>query len=51
MPGFMGAYTIFGQVIDGMETLDTILALKTNERDRPLDEITILKIELTYHTE
>jgi peptidyl-prolyl cis-trans isomerase B (cyclophilin B) len=43
------AYTIFGEVIDGMETVDRIAAVNTTGRtgnDRPLEPIRILKTRL-----
>jgi len=32
-------YTVFGQVIDGLEVIDRIAAVRTDERDRPTSEI------------
>jgi peptidyl-prolyl cis-trans isomerase B (cyclophilin B) len=49
MAGFMGGYTIFGQIIDGMETLDKILSLKSDDDNRPLEAIFIEKIELSEY--
>jgi len=51
MLGLMGAFTIFGQVIDGMDTIDVILALNTDDRNRPTDEIYIERIELSEWSE
>ena len=33
-----GQYAAFGKVIEGIETVDAIAAVKTNHMDRPLDE-------------
>ncbi|MCL2639086.1 MAG: peptidylprolyl isomerase [Oscillospiraceae bacterium] len=50
LPGAMGAYTIFGQLIDGFEVLDELLSMPTEETtSRPLEEILIEKIELSYY--
>lgn len=32
-------YTVFGQVIKGMEVIDKIAALKTDSHDRPLEDV------------
>ena len=34
-------YTIFGQVIKGMEVIDAIVALQTDDRDQPLEDVTL----------
>lgn len=38
-PHLDGAYTVFGQVIHGLEVIDKIAAVATNERDNPLEDI------------
>ncbi|KAL4443352.1 hypothetical protein ABPG75_011089 [Micractinium tetrahymenae] len=40
-PHLNGKYTIFGQVIDGMEVLDRMEKVPTGPNDRPLQEIKI----------
>ena len=32
-------YTVFGEVIDGLEVIDAIAAVKTGERDRPEQDV------------
>lgn len=32
-------YTVFGEVIKGMEVIDKIAAVKTDQRDRPLEDV------------
>ena len=41
-----GSYTIFGEVIDGMETVDIIANLATDNRDWPLNNVYINKVEI-----
>ena len=43
-----GNYTIFGKVVDGMETVDKIASLPTDNRDWPLDNVYINKVEIIY---
>src|SRR5579862_8887312 len=45
-PWLDGKHTVFGQVSAGMETVDAIEALPTDERDRPLEPVVIESIEL-----
>ena len=42
-PHLDGAYTVFGEVVEGMETVDKIGQAKTNRADRPEKDIRILK--------
>ena len=42
-PHLDGSYTVFGEVVEGMETVEKIEIAKTNRADRPLDNIRILK--------
>lgn len=39
-------YTVFGEVISGMEVIDAIAAVETNQRDRPLVEVRILSMKI-----
>ena len=39
-------YTVFGQVIDGMEVVDNIAAVSTDENDRPVDDVVIENVEV-----
>ena len=45
-PFLDGAYTVFGEVLDGMDVVDAIASTETNERDRPLNDIRIVKIKI-----
>lgn len=42
-PHLDGAYTVFGQVIEGMETVEKIELTKTGRADRPVENVRILK--------
>ena len=40
-----GAYTVFGETIDGLDVIDKIAAVETDPRDRPLAQVKIVKIK------
>lgn len=55
-PNLDGAYqagdaghTVFAQVIDGMDVVDAIAAVKTDESDKPKKDVTIDSIEITEY--
>ena len=41
--------TVFGQVFEGMETVDKIAAVKTDKKDVPVQSVIIKSIEITTH--
>ena len=45
-PWLDGKHTVFGKVIDGMDTVDAIEGLRTGAGDRPVDPPVIESIEL-----
>ena len=45
IPHLDGAYTVFGEVLEGMEVIDSIAAQPTGKNDRPLENIR-MKIEV-----
>ncbi len=40
-PHLDGAYTVFGEVISGFEVIDKIANVVTNQRDKPIKEVTM----------
>lgn len=48
-----GNYTVFGKVVDGMDVVDSIATLERDQRDNPLEPVTIVKTSLVssedYH--
>jgi peptidylprolyl isomerase len=38
-PHLDGTYTVFGEVVKGMDLIDKIAAVKTDKRDRPLQDV------------
>lgn len=44
-----GGHTVFGQVYEGMDVLDAIAAVKTDENDKPLEDVIIESIEWTTY--
>jgi peptidyl-prolyl cis-trans isomerase B (cyclophilin B) len=45
-PWLDGKHTVFGEVVDGMDVVDTIEGQATDSRDRPLDDARIERVEL-----
>lgn len=42
-----GRHTVFGQVLEGMDTVNTIAKTKKDARDKPLDDVIIESITIT----
>jgi peptidyl-prolyl cis-trans isomerase B (cyclophilin B) len=40
------SYTVFGEVIEGLEVVDQIAAVETDRRDRPMTEVRILSMTI-----
>lgn len=41
-----GDYTVFGETLEGLATVDKIAAVETDLRDRPVSEVKIIRIKL-----
>ena len=39
-----GEYTIFGEVVDGLDVIDKIASRRTGQNDRPVVDVKILSI-------
>ena len=38
-----GDYTVFGQLVEGFETLDKISAVEKGKNDRPVNDVKIIR--------
>lgn len=45
-PHLDGAYTVFGEVINGMDVIDKIEGVATDGNDRPLEDVKILSAKV-----
>lgn len=41
-----GSYSVFGQVIEGQKTVDSIGSVETNDADKPLEDVVIKKVNI-----
>jgi peptidylprolyl isomerase len=48
VPRLDGTYTVFGEVVEGLEIVDRIADSKTNENDKPLTDIRIIKTTVIH---
>jgi cyclophilin family peptidyl-prolyl cis-trans isomerase len=46
-PWLDGKHTVFGKVTNGMDSVDSIEGTNTGAQDRPVDDVTIERVELT----
>lgn len=46
VPRLDGTYTVFGEVIEGMDVVDKIASVQTDSNDKPISEIKIIKIKI-----
>ena len=46
-PHLDGQYTVFGEVVEGLDIVEKIQAVETDKNDRPLEDIRILKATVT----
>jgi cyclophilin family peptidyl-prolyl cis-trans isomerase len=42
-------YTIFGNVVSGIDVVDVIASVKTRTQDRPLEPVTMTSVEIVEH--
>lgn len=45
-PNLDGSYTVFGQVITGMDIVDQIATVETDDKDKPKEDVVLKKIEI-----
>ncbi len=45
-PHLDGAYTVFGEVVSGLEVIDAIAAVKTGKADRPVEDVKIISMKI-----
>jgi len=45
-PRLDGTYTVFGEVTEGVEVVDKIAVVQTNQADKPLNDVKIIKMKL-----
>ena len=46
VPFLDNEYTVYGEVVDGLDVVDAIQAMKTNKQDRPTENVVILSVEV-----
>ncbi len=46
VPRLDGTYTVFGEVLEGLDVVDKIAAVDTDTTDKPLADVKILKIKI-----
>lgn len=45
-----GQYTVFGETVEGIDVIDKIASVSTGKKDRPLNDVKIIKITLDPQT-
>lgn len=45
-PHLDGSYTVFGEIIEGLSIVEQIQMVQTDERDRPMEDVVILRMKV-----
>lgn len=45
-PHLDGTYTVFGEVLEGMDVIDKIEKVETDSADRPVEDVKIISMEV-----
>lgn len=48
VPRLDRTYTVFGEVVDGLGVVDRIASVNTNEKDKPITDIRIIKMKIIH---
>lgn len=48
-PHLDGQYTVFGEVVEGLDVVEKIQSVKTDQNDRPVDDVVVLKAKIVKH--
>jgi len=46
VPRLDGTYTVFGEVVEGLDVVDRIAAVSTDENDKPLTDVKIIRMKI-----
>ncbi len=46
VPHLDDSYTVFGEVVEGLEIIDAIAVVNTNQQDRPLEDVKIISVKV-----